>query len=119
MGPGRENSSDAEWDGTKCSLWKWCGSLPCAQICYLLYTKSSSVLHLSKKKIATKQGMGQNISCLTQLNEEISEVSQLVSIPNPLLGRWSGSDGSNGIVQGQESPNQTGTLPMRTVSGCS
>lgn len=51
-----------------------------------------------KKKMATKQGMGQNISCLTQLNEEISETSQLVSIPNPLVRRRSGSDGSKGTV---------------------
>lgn len=65
---------------------------------YLLYSKLSSVLHLSKKKKATKQGMGQNISCLTQLNEEISETSQLVSVPNPLLRRRSESDGSKGTV---------------------
>lgn len=99
MGPGRENSSGTEWDGTELSLWKWCGSLPCAQISCLLYSKSSSVVHLSKKKkMVTKQGMGQNISCLTQLNEEISETSQLVSIPNPLLRRRSGSDESKGSV---------------------
>lgn len=42
--------------------------------------------------------MGQNISCLTQLNEEISETSQLLSVPNPLLRRQSGSDGSKGTV---------------------
>lgn len=44
--------------------------------------------------------MGQNISCLTQIIEGISEASQLVSMPSPSLRRRSVSDVSEGSVSG-------------------